>query len=164
LIYGYGQGSISGNTFSCGGADAGTTAIVIYGGGSVQGNNILNVNGTAIYAGEGDRIIGNTIWNVARNGIVVSSAQVIVEGNRVMNASSGTDDTYYSISIAASVTHCIIDGNICTNTAANKPHTVIIEGTGANKNIITSNVATGGVTAQITTVGADTISANNITA
>lgn len=158
---------IQGNRFSLG-ATANVASICVNAGdGTVVANNQFYVAGIAVnvYA-DTATVTGNIIDETRGTAIHVASSAnfVVITNNRIHDAGVATDNTYYSIHLDGSNTYCVINGNIITSTHANDTNTHIIEDASCNSNIITSNVATGAQTAQITTVGAATVAANNITA
>ncbi len=139
-------------------------AIAVGASSRVVGNHIEGVPGDGIYLGGGFCVAeGNMINGVSGFGIIANDKN-IVSNNKILNVSQAADDTYYSIALETNVDHCVVNGNICTNTAVNQPKYCINEGSGCDSNIITSNVATGGVTGQINIVGGASVSANNIVA
>jgi len=143
------------------------TTIAIQGAGTgikIIGNSIVD-SGIAISIGsKGCHAIGNTAIGCTGHNYKISGEYIIFNGNAVADSSPGTDDTYSGIQLGTSADHCVLDGNIIIgDDAANTLKYCIEETTLCDYNIITSNIARGATTGQINVVGANTVSANNIT-
>lgn len=156
--------TVDSNYVDCGGTFTADTGSYVVSAATNVSNNYIRGGKLSAFISSGSVISNNYLLGSAAHGIIVANDNTIVSGNRIISVGQATTDTYYSIAISTNADHCVINGNVCTNIAANKPKYVINEGSGCDSNIITSNVATGGVTGQINIVGGATVSANNITA
>jgi hypothetical protein len=82
----------------------------------------------------------------------------------LINCGINANDTYYGIELVDTATYNTIVNNNIKETAANKLRYCIAEAAAAdNYNLIVGNIAQSAVTANIVTLGANTVSANNIT-
>jgi len=129
---------------------------------TISNNIITGVLAAIVMDGSGF-ISDNYIYDCAQDVITISADRSIVSGN-VISAVASTDNTYSGILITTGITRCIISNNVIVGDNTNDLEYCISEEASCDYNIITGNVATGAQTAQINVVGANTISANNITA
>lgn len=107
---------------------------------------------------------GNILVEFGAHGIGIGNHNVSVTGNILENPAPQADNTYSGIYFLGAYNHCIITNNLIqNNSGANDLKYGIEEITSCDYNIIEHNSVVGAQTAQINTVGANTISANNIT-
>ena len=157
----YGSDLVANNVIFMGTSDIDFVAV---GGSQVVSGNFIDGCGTGI-EDVSDVCSGNFITSFAANGISISGDRVVCSNNKIGPPAPATDNLYSGILLATNIDHCVITNNLIKgDTAGNDLKYCISEATGCDYNIIEHNVATGADTAQISIVGANTISANNITA
>jgi len=152
---------VSGNTVGMGSVDSQFTAIqgCLY----VYDNNI----GACGYGIKAPTVAtGNIIYDFGADAITIENDRTTVSNNQITASNSIlADNTYKGIVLLSNIDHCVITNNIVRgDSASNDLQYCISEGTSNDYNIIEHNVCTGADTSQINVVGANTISANNITA
>ncbi len=111
------------------------------------------------------RVIGNVFDGVGRDGVWVEGDESIVQGNYFSVIGGTTADTYSGVKINGK-DHCIISGNVFkSHASAGQTRSFIRETTGANWNLIHSNmmVVDGTLgTGYTEIVGANTVETDNI--
>jgi hypothetical protein len=132
----------------------------------IANNYIEGVHGDGINSQAGyTNISNNHIVLCAQNGIILDGVRNAVTGNVIERCGRATDNTYSGIKFENSVDYSVVTNNtINGDGVTNDLKYCIEEVSGCDYNIIEHNIATGADTAQINVVGANTISANNITA
>lgn len=161
----YGAGECVGNRIEFGtGADVASTGIR-NGCDLVVGNQVMKA-GIGIKVGSSTVVNGNVLSQIRTNAITLDGvSKSTVTGNSIQSPGMETNDTYSGILLTNTATNNIINGNTISSNQSNKHKYGIREASSSDdKNIITSNQALNAVTAQISTQGASTVSANNVTA
>lgn len=131
---------------------------------SSTGNSGINLTSSNY-----NRITDNILQQMARNGITLTASSYnSIIGNKIINTSVETNNTYTSILLTNSggnnSQYNSISNNHINNTAANKPIYGIREtDTSQGPNVITSNVVLNTVGAKISNQHGSTIAASNLT-
>ena len=94
--------------------------------------------------------------------LVKSSLYALIKNNIIKNPSSQANATYYGIVLQDS-DHCIVGNNEILSLAANKPQSSIDENGTSNYNLIHDNMIRSWAGSSITTVGAQTLTPDNLT-
>lgn len=130
---------------------------------TISNNVIIGSEGFAIYASNDCNVTGNVIDGCAEIAIRVGSNSTVT-GNRIIDPGQLTNNTYDAIYLA-SIDRCSITGNRITSTATNKMrYGINISNSACDKNIVSNNIITGGVTGQFNDAGTGTVTdGSNVT-
>jgi hypothetical protein len=130
-----------------------------------QGNTIFTAGEAINQVNSYGLVTNNYIYDYLGDGIVLGASYTECSNNTLLLIESATDNTYSGIKFTGARNHCVVTNNIINGNGATKDLKYgISEDTSCDYNIIEHNVVTGADTAQISVVGANTISSNNITA
>lgn len=164
FVLGSTQGLIMNNIFDSG-TSANIASVAIQANSAAVCGNEITGFGNAISNVSNGICSGNHILGTFGHAIKVNGDDSLVVGNIIGSLNPAADNTYSGIQLGSNVDHCVITSNhIDGLTGGNDLKYCIEESTGCDYNIIEHNNATGADTSQISTVGANTISSNNITA
>ncbi len=135
---------------------------------SIIGNTIENSTGNyaAIYLISANwcSVVGNTMQKIDREGIELdTSNHNIISENNIHDCSEDANDTYSGILLTDTSTYNIVSNNRVSADAANKHKYGIREAAVADDwNLLHGNILTDAVTANLSSQGANSVSADNI--